>query len=190
MSEVGVDVVGHRIIRGCLVRGVTLTRSGQGIRHFQDLLFAPPPLRCPVRTHPALAAYPPARGVGHRGPAVDTPRRRRPDPPAINLPLAMRTVGRYLRRWGFTAKRLRRHARDQDPEEVRQGWKRFTRPLNNGPRRKKRKSTGATRSAWRQTNTRRLATHPRESQRRWTCRTRTSAPIRYRPSATTARSIS
>jgi transposase len=37
-----------------------------------------------------------------------------------NLPLAVRTVGRYLRRWGFTAKRPRRHARDQDPEEVRQ----------------------------------------------------------------------
>jgi transposase len=36
------------------------------------------------------------------------------------LDLAERTVGRYLRRWGFTAKRPRRHARDQDPEEVRQ----------------------------------------------------------------------
>ncbi len=36
-----------------------------------------------------------------------------------NLCLAVRTVGRYLRRWGFTAKRPRRHARDQDPEEVR-----------------------------------------------------------------------
>src|SRR5262245_5217923 len=34
------------------------------------------------------------------------------------VPLAVRTVGRYLRRWGFTAKRPRRHARDQDPEEV------------------------------------------------------------------------
>ena len=36
------------------------------------------------------------------------------------LDLAERTVGRYLWRWGFTAKRPRRHARDQDPEEVRQ----------------------------------------------------------------------
>lgn len=33
--------------------------------------------------------------------------------------LAVRTVGAYLRRWGFTAKRPGRHARDQDPEEVR-----------------------------------------------------------------------
>jgi len=29
-----------------------------------------------------------------------------------------RTVGAYLRRWGYTAKAPRRHARDQDPEEV------------------------------------------------------------------------
>ncbi len=32
--------------------------------------------------------------------------------------MAVRTVGEYLRRWGYTAKRPRRHARDQDPEEV------------------------------------------------------------------------
>src|SRR6266545_6544887 len=41
--------------------------------------------------------------------------------------LAVRTVGLYLRRWGFTAKRPRRHARDQDPEEVRQ-WLEETSP--------------------------------------------------------------
>jgi transposase len=44
-----------------------------------------------------------------------------------NLFLAVRTVGRYLQRWGFTAKRPRRHARDQDPEEVRQ-WLEETYP--------------------------------------------------------------
>lgn len=32
--------------------------------------------------------------------------------------LAVRTVGKYLARWGFTAKRPGRHARQQDPEEV------------------------------------------------------------------------
>jgi transposase len=36
---------------------------------------------------------------------------------AIDMP--MRTVGAYLRRWGFTPKVPRRHSRDQDPEEVR-----------------------------------------------------------------------
>jgi transposase len=41
--------------------------------------------------------------------------------------LAVRTVGEYLRRWGFTAKRPRRRARDQDPEEVRQ-WLEETYP--------------------------------------------------------------
>src|SRR3974390_1354244 len=34
----------------------------------------------------------------------------------IDLPV--RTVGEYLKRWGYTAKVPRRHARDQDPEEV------------------------------------------------------------------------
>ena len=34
----------------------------------------------------------------------------------IDMPV--RTVGEYLRRWGYTTKRPRRHARDQDPEEV------------------------------------------------------------------------
>src|SRR5262249_43595998 len=41
--------------------------------------------------------------------------------------LAVRTVGLYLRRWGFTAKRPRRRSRDQDPEEVRQ-WLEETYP--------------------------------------------------------------
>lgn len=35
---------------------------------------------------------------------------------AIRLPV--RTVGQYLKRWGYTAKRPRRHAKDQDAEEV------------------------------------------------------------------------
>jgi transposase len=48
-----------------------------------------------------------------------------------DIPLAVRTVGLYLRRWGFTAKRPRRHARDQDPEEVRQ-WLEETYPAIAG----------------------------------------------------------
>jgi transposase len=44
-----------------------------------------------------------------------------------DVTLAVRTVGLYLRRWGFTAKRPRRHSRDQDPEEVRQ-WLEETYP--------------------------------------------------------------
>ncbi len=43
----------------------------------------------------------------------------------IDMPV--RTVGEYLRRWGYTAKVLRRHAKDQDPEEVRQ-WLEETYP--------------------------------------------------------------
>jgi len=45
----------------------------------------------------------------------------------LGIVLAIRTVGLYLRRWGFTPKRPRRHARDQDPEEVRQ-WLEQTYP--------------------------------------------------------------
>jgi transposase len=41
--------------------------------------------------------------------------------------MPLRTVGAYLRRWGYTAKRPRRHARDQDPAEVR-AWRRQTYP--------------------------------------------------------------
>jgi len=44
-----------------------------------------------------------------------------------DVALAVRTVGLYLQRWEFTAKRPRRHARDQDPEEVRQ-WLEETYP--------------------------------------------------------------
>jgi transposase len=41
--------------------------------------------------------------------------------------LAVRTVGEYLKRWGYTPKKPRRHARRQDPEEVRQ-WLEETYP--------------------------------------------------------------
>jgi transposase len=34
----------------------------------------------------------------------------------IDMPV--RTVGEYLKRWGYTAKVPRRHAKDQEPEEV------------------------------------------------------------------------
>jgi transposase len=34
--------------------------------------------------------------------------------------VAVRTVGEYLKRWGYTAKRPSRHAADQDPDEVRE----------------------------------------------------------------------
>jgi transposase len=38
----------------------------------------------------------------------------------LGISLAVRTVGLYLERWGFTVKRPGRHSQDQDPEEVRQ----------------------------------------------------------------------
>jgi transposase len=43
------------------------------------------------------------------------------------LLMPVRTVGEYLKRWGYTAKRPRRHANKQDAEEVRQ-WLQETYP--------------------------------------------------------------
>jgi transposase len=43
----------------------------------------------------------------------------------IDMPV--RTVGLYLRRWGYTAKKPSRHSKDQDPEEVRE-WLEETYP--------------------------------------------------------------
>jgi transposase len=45
----------------------------------------------------------------------------------FGIAMPVRTVGEYLRRWGYTAKRPRRHARQQDPEEVRE-WLEQTYP--------------------------------------------------------------
>jgi transposase len=37
----------------------------------------------------------------------------------LGIAMPVRTVGAYLQRWGYTAKRPRRHAKKQDPEEIR-----------------------------------------------------------------------
>jgi len=39
----------------------------------------------------------------------------------FGIEVPVRTVGEYLKRWGYTAKRPRRHANDQEPAEV-QAW--------------------------------------------------------------------
>jgi transposase len=45
----------------------------------------------------------------------------------LGIVMPVRTVGLYLQRWGYTAKRPRRHAKKQDPEEIRQ-WLEETYP--------------------------------------------------------------
>src|SRR5947209_5387496 len=45
----------------------------------------------------------------------------------FGIGLAERTVGDYLQRWGYTAKKPGRHSKDQDPEEVRE-WLEETYP--------------------------------------------------------------
>src|SRR5262245_721196 len=49
----------------------------------------------------------------------------------FGIRLAVRTVGNYLGLWGLTPKRPSRHARDQDPDEVRQ-WVEETYPAIEG----------------------------------------------------------
>src|SRR5436305_12306860 len=36
----------------------------------------------------------------------------------FSIDMAERTVGQYLRRWGYTSKKPQRHARKQDPDEI------------------------------------------------------------------------
>jgi transposase len=45
----------------------------------------------------------------------------------VGIVMPVRTVGSYLHRWGYTAQRPRRHAKKQDPEEIRQ-WLEETYP--------------------------------------------------------------
>jgi transposase len=45
----------------------------------------------------------------------------------FGIDLAERTVGQYLRRWGYTSKKPARHSRSQDPDEVQQ-WLEETYP--------------------------------------------------------------
>jgi transposase len=45
----------------------------------------------------------------------------------LGIHMPVRTVGEYLKRWGYTAKRPRRHAKKQDPKEV-QEWLEKTYP--------------------------------------------------------------
>jgi transposase len=44
-----------------------------------------------------------------------------------DIDMPVRTVGEYLERWGYTAKKPSRHSKDQDPEEVRE-WLEETYP--------------------------------------------------------------
>ena len=140
-------------------------------------------IQLPPRTH-----QPEERGVaappwGRR--AVADPIRRE-----FAVDLAVRTVGLYLRRWGFTPKRPRRHARDRDPEEVRCWLEEVYPAIERRAQREGAAIYWADEVGAAATATRPAATPQRGSGRRWTCRGRTSAPTGSRPSPTTGRSAS
>ena len=94
----------------------------------------------------------------------------------FGIDLAVRTVGEYLKRWGYTAKKPRRHARKQDPEEVRQ-WLEETYPAIEKRAERGRRGdllVRRDRRGGRRAPRLRLRAR-RASRRRWRCRTRTSA---------------
>ena len=68
-----------------------------------------------------------ARRGGDRLPVVDPRAVAELIRKEYGIDMPMRTVGEYLERWGYTAKVPRRHAKDQDPEEVRH-WLEITYP--------------------------------------------------------------
>ena len=84
--------------------------SDSQARHIQDLL---------DQNHPEDLGI--ASALWSRAAVRDLIRRE------FDIELAVRTVGEYLKRWGYTVKVPRRHARGQDPEEVRE-WLEETYP--------------------------------------------------------------
>ena len=75
--------------------------------------------RSSTRKAPRRWGSPPR--CGPAGPSRDLIRKE------YGIDMPVRTVGEYLERWGYTAKVPRRHAKDQDPEEVRR-WLEETYP--------------------------------------------------------------
>src|ERR687896_710986 len=63
----------------------------------------------------------------------------------LGLALSQWTVGRHLKRWGFTPQKPARRAYEQNPAAVRRWLWRSTLRSKNRPRRKGRRSTGAMR---------------------------------------------
>src|SRR5215210_3014128 len=81
--------------------------------------------------------------------------------------LAVRTVGKYLARWGFTAQKPIRRAHEQDPAAVRRWLRReYIRRSWPGPGRRRASSSGATRPACAPA-TCAAAPTPRAAGRRW-----------------------
>lgn len=106
----------------------------------------------------------------------------------FNLDVAERTVGKYLREWGYTSKKPARHARRQDPDEVLQ-WLEETYPAIESFKQRKnmRKSFGPMKSASMPTIIPVMAMPAAASRRGWRCPDRTCVSTKSRRSAMMAR---
>jgi transposase len=81
--------------------GTGRTLSDEQARHIQDLIDEHSPEELGI-----------AAATWSRKAVRDLIRRQ------CGIAMPVRTVGEYLKRWGYTAKAPRRHAQDQDPDEV------------------------------------------------------------------------
>jgi transposase len=145
---------------------------------------------------PARAGPEPGYGrfldAGQEAEARDLIRRHTPD--ALDLPfalwsraavrelirrrfgvrLAVRTMGTYLARWGFTAQKPLRRAYEQDPAAVRRWLRRDYPAIAPGPRPRAAPSSGVTRPACAPTTCAAAATPPGVARRR--CGSTTGGP--------------
>src|SRR5215210_3428316 len=88
--------------------------------------------------------------------------------------LAVRTMGTYLARWGFTAQKPLRGPMSRTRRRCGAGCDATTRPSRRGPRRRAAPSSGATRPACAPTTCAAAATRPGAARRR--CGSTTSGP--------------
>jgi transposase len=107
-TELGLDALPHERTGRPLGSGRTLT--DEQARHLQQLL---------DRNAPA--------DLGIASPLWTRRAVRDLIAQEYGITMPVRTVGEYLKRWGYTRKKARRHSRDQDPEEVQQ-WLEETYP--------------------------------------------------------------
>src|SRR5207302_11248453 len=106
----------------------------------------------------------------------------------FGINLTERTVGQYVRRWGYTSKKPQRQARQQNPDEVEQ-WLEETYPaIEEQAAREDAEILWTDEVGVAADHHPATATLAKGNAPRWRCRGRTSGSIRFWPSARRGRS--
>lgn len=84
----------------------------------------------------------------------------------FDIKLPVRSVGKYLTRWGFTPQKPIKRPTSKAPQRCRLGWRANTPPLSSALGLRARKSTGETRRRW-STRTCAAEALPRQAKPRW-----------------------